>query len=82
MSAWTVPRSCLDNGLNSEPVTQPQLNVVLIRLPLVMVSVCNSKTLRHSLNVLFSDTALENKVVTVTHSFNSSIWEAEASGCP
>ena len=36
-----------DNELNfsSEPVSQPQLNIVLIRLALVVVSVHSSKTL-------------------------------------
>jgi hypothetical protein len=31
----------------SEPVSQPQLNVVLIRVTLVIVSLHSSKTLRH-----------------------------------
>ena len=35
--------------LTSEPVSQPELNVVLIRVALVMVSVYSSKTLRHKL---------------------------------
>ena len=32
-------------GLTSEPVTQPQLNVILIRIAVIMVSVLSSKTL-------------------------------------
>ena len=46
MTAWMLPCPCLhDNGRTSEPVSQPQLNVVLIRVALVMVSVHSSKTL-------------------------------------
>jgi hypothetical protein len=49
MPAWMLPCSHLDdNGLNLEPVSQPQLNV-FIRLALVMVSVYSSKTLTKTL---------------------------------
>jgi hypothetical protein len=41
MPAWMLPCSCLDDN-GSEPVSQPQLNVVLIRVALVMVSVVHS----------------------------------------
>jgi hypothetical protein len=37
--------------LTSEPVSQPQLNVVFIRLALVMVSVHSSKTLTKTVGV-------------------------------
>jgi hypothetical protein len=50
MPAWMLPCSCLDdNGLKSEPVSQTQLNVALIRDALVMVSVHSSKTLTKTL---------------------------------
>ena len=45
------PAPCLpcsrldDNGLNLESISQPQLNVVLIRVALVMASVHSSKIL-------------------------------------
>jgi hypothetical protein len=45
MPAWMLPCFCLDNGLNSEPVSQPQLNVVLIRVTLVTVSLHSSGNL-------------------------------------
>jgi hypothetical protein len=47
MSAWMLLCSCLDdNGQNlSEPVCHPQLNVILVRVVLVMLSVHSSKTL-------------------------------------
>jgi hypothetical protein len=46
MPAWMPPCSHLDdNELTSGPVSQPQLNVVLIRVALVMISVHSSSTL-------------------------------------
>jgi hypothetical protein len=49
MPTWMLLCSHLDdNGLNSETVSWPQLNVVLIRVSLVMMSVHSSKTLRQS----------------------------------
>ena len=50
MPAWILSCSHLDDtGLISEPVSQPQLNVIFIRLALVMVSLHSSKTLRYPL---------------------------------
>jgi hypothetical protein len=40
----------------SEPVSQPQWNVVLIRVALVIVSVHSSKTLRHTYITFVSET--------------------------
>jgi hypothetical protein len=49
MPTWTLPCSHLDdNGLNSKPVSQPQLNVVFIRVASAMVSVHSSKTLTNT----------------------------------
>ena len=53
-----LPRCChvptlMIMGWTSEPVSQPQLNVVLIGVVLVMVSVHNSKTLTKIYWVLF-----------------------------
>jgi hypothetical protein len=47
MPAWIQPCSHIDNdyGWTSEPVTQPQLNIVLTRVAFVIVSVHSSKTL-------------------------------------
>jgi hypothetical protein len=46
MPTGMLPCSRLDDtGLNFEPVSQPQLNAVLIRIALVVVSVHSSKTL-------------------------------------
>jgi hypothetical protein len=51
MPAWILPCSHLDdNKITSEPVSQPQLNVVFVRLALVMVSVHSSKTLTKTLS--------------------------------
>ena len=46
MPTWMLLCSHInDNGLNSELVSQPQLNVVFIRVALVTVFVYSSKTL-------------------------------------
>jgi hypothetical protein len=53
MPAWMLLCSHLDDNGTSEPVSQPQLNVVLIkRVALVMVSVHSSKTPRQHLTLL------------------------------
>ena len=42
--AWRLPCSCLDdNGLSAVPISQLQLNVVLMRVVSVMVSVHSSE---------------------------------------
>jgi hypothetical protein len=56
MPAWKLLCSHLDNnGLNlcSEPVSLPQLNDVLIKVALVMVSVHSSKTLARTAQFKF-----------------------------
>jgi hypothetical protein len=45
MAAWMLPCSCLEI-MYSKPVSQPQLNLVLIRVALVTVSVHSCRTLR------------------------------------
>ena len=55
-SSCTMPGCChapalMIMDLTSEPVSQPELNVVLIRVALVMVSVHSSKTLTKTLSL-------------------------------
>jgi hypothetical protein len=46
LSACTLPSpSCADNGLNLLTVSQLQLNVFLIRVPVVMVSLHSNRTM-------------------------------------
>jgi hypothetical protein len=76
MPAWMLPCSCLDdNGLNLWTCKQPQLNVVLIRVALVIASVCSSKTLTKTeiLQWLFLVVNLPNEWTTI-QKWRTQLW--------
>ena len=60
--------------ITSKPVSQPQLNAVLIRVALVMVSVHSSKTLRQILFWKVSRTYLCEFIVVISLSIGLSVY--------